>query len=324
MREIICGEKLEYSYNYVFISHDSSDFIITYQDLNKTAFTRHLPLSASPPSQKINNRFLRFLYRVHTSSKTNRIVTLPFKRLWDKKIYGILLNLLFDTPKPLCFIIDGQYMGYCGIQFIDYLRRTYHNCKIILYLSNLIETYSWISDGHINWLQHFDAVFSFDKENAVDHGLLYYDVQPFSFYPISKDMSLPESDVTFIGEAKNRLKTILAVYETLQRYGIKCDFSITSVPESERRYSDKITYNKYLAFDDVLRHVVSSKYILEILQSGGNSPTARISEAIMYGKKLLTNCHAYITKTYFNPEYISIFANPYDIDIDFIKKIAAK
>jgi hypothetical protein len=317
---------MKYSYNYVFISHDPPDFIITYQDLNKTVFTQHLPLPASPPAQKISNRFLRFLYRAHTSNKINRIIALPLKHLWDKKVYGISLNPLFDTAKPLCFIIDGRYMGYCGIQFLAYLRGTYHNCKIILYLSDLIKTYSWVNDGggHINWLQHFDVVFSFDQEDAIAHGFLYYEVQPFSFYPISKDTSLPDSDVTFIGEAKNRLRTILAVYETLQRYGIKCDFYITSVPESEQRYSDKITYNKYLTFDDVLRHVVSSKCILEILQSGASSPTARISEAIIYGKKLLTNCHAYITKAYFNPEYISIFTDPHDIDIGFIKKDTGK
>jgi hypothetical protein len=217
---------------------------------------------------------------------------------------------------PLCFIIYGRYYGYCGKSFVDYLRCTYQNCKVACYFGDLIETHSWEFTTN---LQYFDIAFSFDKKDALSHGIFFFE-EPFSIYNIKKDPLVLESDVTFIGSAKDRLKDILCVYDILRKNGLICDFHITGVEKQEQVYPDKISYNKRLTFFQVLQHVISSKCILEIVQKNENSPTTRISEAIAYGKKLLSNCSELMEKPYYNPSYISIFNDPNDIDINFLKR----
>jgi hypothetical protein len=230
-------------------------------------------------------------------------------------MYGFTLNPAFDG-KPLCFILYGRYYERYGMSLIEYLHKKYQNCRIVCYLGDLVRAYSFDINS---CFQYFDAVFSFDKKDALDHHLLYC-MEPFSFYPVDKNPLIPESDVTFIGYAKDRLKDILAIYEILEMNNLKCDFHIVDVAESDQLYCDKIIYNKQLDFIEVLQHVISSKCILEVLQSGGSSPTSRVSEAIIYGKKLLSNCLELKSYSYYNTNYISIFTDPKNIDIAFLNK----
>jgi hypothetical protein len=299
------------NFNYVFIAHDSDDIEILYSDLNKIP-TAQLIIK---PAVLINNSLLRLFYRLHTSRKINSVFMLPLKNIWNKKIYSLSLKK-FDNCMPLCFIIYGRYLVYCGKQLIDYLRHTYPNCKVVCYVGDLIETYP---RDFSNNLHYFDAVFSLDKMDATNHGFFFLE-EPFSVCDIKRDPGLEQSDVTFIGSAKDRLRDILCVYEILQENGLTCDFHITGVKKPEQSYSDRISYNRKMSFAQVIQHVISSKCILEILQKNMSSPTTRASEAIVYGKKLLSNCSELMEKPYYNPNYISIFSNPNDIDIYFLKK----
>jgi hypothetical protein len=308
---------MKYSYNYIFIAPDQSDLNIMYSDLNKTSYTQYIARCYYPG---IENRILRLLYRLHISQRINNFIPLPFKNIWNNTVFGFSLNPLFDKNIPCCFIVYARYFenifDNARHLFIKYLRGKYENCKIVMYYGDLLKTFSF----DLNLYRYcFDKIFSFDKKESEINGFIYCE-EPFSFYPIEKNMSIPQSDITFIGSAKDRLKDILSVFEILSSHNIKCDFYITGVPESEKMYSDKIVYNTPLDFKEVLQHVVSSKCILEVIQHDGSSATPRISEAICYKKKLLSNCRELVTKPYYNPKYIHIYTNPDDIDISFITK----
>jgi hypothetical protein len=313
---------IDLCYNYIFIAPDMDDLIIRYHDLNNTKYS--CTIYDTPNSKKPKNKLLAFLYKLHTSKRINKIVNLPLKNIWRRKdIFSKIRNLTV-TPreKSSCFIIYARYFEYLGEEyrneFLKYLRTKFKNCKIVLYLADLLNTYSFNLGLYRN---NFDAVYSFDKNDAKINSLFHYDEQPFSSYPVKKNRALPQSDVVFIGKAKNRINDIIDIFEVLNKSGITCDFHIVEVPKSEQKYNDKIKYHDgHIDYYSVLQHVISSNCILEILQDGGSSHTARISEAIFYEKKILSNCQDLKTKSYYNREYISLFSNIQDIDIDFLRK----
>lgn len=310
-------ENCNLRYNYILVSRNQSDYSIRYRDLNNTEYSKLILHNPEP-----KNPVLSFLYKIHTSNKINKIIKLPFKRIWKKYwTFDAKSDIEFNNVNPLCFVLLGRYFEhlnqYYRVQFIRHLRAKYKNCKIILFLTDITKSYSFTIE---EYRKQFDMVLSFDRQDAHNNNFIYYPDESFSTYPLEKNPLLPQSDIVFIGMAKNRLDELIKIFELCNANNIKCDFHITKVPVSKQKYADKIKYNQPLPYHDVLQHVVSSKCILEVLQDEGSSPTARISEAIYYGKKLLSNCQELSLNPYYNPEYISLFSNLEDIDIDFIKK----
>ena len=57
--------------------------------------------------------------------------------------------------------------------------------------------------------------------------------------------------------------------------------------------------------------------LLEIMQEGQTCGTLREHEAVIYGKKLLTNNTFISDREFYSEKYISVFDKPEDIDIDF-------
>jgi hypothetical protein len=312
----------ELKYNFVFIMPNQSDLIIRYNDLNNTEYSKFI---AHNPDAIINkNIFLSFLFRSHTSKKINKIVKLPLKNIWNKcRVFDAQEKLIFkNNTNPICFIIAARYFEYLRDyyrnEFIQDLRKKYSCCKIVLYYLDILSSYSFNIKTYI---QQFDMIISFDKKEALNNNFIYYQEQSFSAFNVDQNPLLPQSDIVFIGKGKSRLNEIIEIFELLHRNGLICDFHIIGIPISKQKYSDKINFHSHsIPYYEILQHVISSKCILEILQDGGTSHTARVSEAIFFGKKLLSNCHELNTKPYYNPEYISIFTEPQNINIEFIKK----
>jgi hypothetical protein len=294
------------------------ELVIRYQDLNSTEYSRLVVDTAIPRPE---NNFLAFLYKVHQSKRINKIVNLPLKHIWKNlTIFFKKEEIFFNRPNPYCFVIYGRFFDFLQEHrniFIQRLRAEYKNCKIILYLADILKSYSF---DIAMYMDNFDVIYSFDKGEAFNNNFSYYEEQPFSFYNVRKNKSLPPSDVVFVGRAKTRFNEIIQIFELLEENGLTCDFHIIDVPKAEQKYTDKIKYPNYVDYYKLLQHVISSKCILEILQDDGISPTARVSEAILYEKKLLSNCQDLKTKPYYNPKYISLFSSWQNIDIDFLKK----
>jgi hypothetical protein len=307
------------NYYYVFIAPDENHLNIIFSDLNSAAYSRYIG-----HRPKINNPMLDFLYRAHTSVKLNRTVNLPFKNIWKRHIQYLPSKTAINKNDPVCFIVYSRYFDYLGRiknggkSFIDYLRSNYENCRIILYFGDLLKTFSFDINEYRNC---FDLILSYDKNEAAKNSFLYHEF-PFSLHQASQNLSLPSSDVTFIGRGKDRLKEIFTIFEILQNNNFVCDFIIADVPKKEQMFRDKIIYSRLLSYPEILEHVASSKCILEVLQDGASSPTVRVSEAICYSKKLISNCPELKAMPYYNPDYISVFSDPKYIDLDFIRKDA--
>lgn len=168
-------------------------------------------------------------------------------------------------------------------------------------------------------LQKVDIALSFDHADAEKYGMDYY---PLVYSPcdMGEDDSIPESDVYFVGKAKDRLPAILAAYEKLRDAGLRCDFYLTGVAPEDQKYADEITYGTQMSYKENLRHVKKTRCLLEIMQGGGHGYTLRACEAIMYDKKMLTNNPEIEHAPFYKPELISVFRDARDIDTEFVKR----
>lgn len=149
--------------------------------------------------------------------------------------------------------------------------------------------------------------------------LSVYHPTVYSNYKVDNDENIPESDVYFIGSAKDRLEFIFDVFHRLKKEGIACDFYLSDVPSSKKIREDGLNYLNKMSYIENLKHVVRTKCILEILQGNARGSTLRTWEAIMYDKKLLTNNLSITNDFYYDGNYVSLL-NGNDIDADFIKQ----
>ena len=77
--------------------------------------------------------------------------------------------------------------------------------------------------------------------------------------------------------------------------------------------------NSRVSYRKMLEEELSSNVMLEILIPGvGSGPTLRYKEAVLYGKKLLTNNPQVSQLPCFDNSNIRYFNKPEDIDIDWI------
>ena len=302
-------------YNYIYLGANSDLYRTSYSDLKKMKGVTYI--------DDLSELFgsLHFLYKIHFSKTINSIVRLPFHGIWNffykKSFYG--------DKKPLCFVLSGYWIRtekYTNL--IDYLKSNYPDSRFVWVASDLIKNYkNYFQDTPIDLKvikEKVDAIFSFDQNDVKNYGLKYY---PLVFSAIEDcDISIDSySDVYFLGNAKNRLKAIIEVYEYLKEKGLKLDFHITNVHPNEQVYPDEIKYNTRMSYSDNLNHVKHTRCLLEIMQEGGHGYTQRVNEAVCLGKKLITNNPEIKEAPFFNPNYMLRFEKPQDITDDFIKNI---
>lgn len=240
----------------------------------------------------------------------------------EKKI----LSLGWSLEEEYCFIIYARDYESYGDSIVWFLRDKYKTSKIVCYFVDRI-------DRHIVELEHvndiFDAVFTWDKAEAEKYGLEWCK-EPFSTVLIDKlDRNVPMRwDVTLVAHAKDRLPSIMKLYERLRKEGFICDFHLVGVPKEERVYEDDIEY-KPLSFEGILEHVMQSKCVIEVLQKNTSSPTTRFAEATLLNRMLLTNsqyfkeCNEYSNVIYFEAlddiDFDRIYEHP-KLDMEMCKK----
>ena len=235
------------------------------------------------PSSKLG----KIVYRLHHSQKVNQLMHIPFKHYWFPK-YG---NWSFPNDKPICFLFDGRYMQYDYYrEYLSYLKKNYPSCKCVCIYNDRMITYADIvTKKRIlpNKLSLLDLQLSYSPKDAAEYHLQYH---PTVFSNVVVPPSdLPETDVYFVGKAKDRLNDILAIYDQLTQCGYCCDFHITDVPHEKQVQKQGITYNQPMTYMQNLQHVVKAKYLLELMAGEADGCSFRTWEAMRYNKILLTN-----------------------------------
>lgn len=300
--------KKEFKYNYILYNMETAYKWQMYKDLLEYDNVR-MCKGALP----LNEPILHKLHKIHWSGKLNKIINLPFKSIWFKK----MTDGKFADSKPTCFILFGGQYAVRNPKLLDYIRTQNPDNKIVLHYRDLIKSEA----KHIGMLKEkTDLIYTYDKGDAEKHGIYYYDAYVYSRLAETTEPENFDYDLFFVGYAKDRLKFIHDVYKKTTDNGLRCKFIIVNAPNEEKLEGTDIEYlDKVIPYKQVIDYVCKSKCILEITQENAEGATMRTAEAILYKRKLLTNCKRAVDRPYYNSEQVKEFTHADDIDMEFLK-----
>ncbi len=265
----------------------------------------------------MGNGVLSKLQKICVSERVNKLVNIPFKRIWINDFSKWLGKGIYEDD--ICFVFSKNQswlLEYHDGLYFQILRKKYPRSKIVMYLTDVISSFFEFDVSFFK--EKCDYVFSYDKDDSENYDLMYVPL-PYSKVTIPKDKRLQNFDVFFCGKAKNRLDEIHNIYDYLTDNGFKCLFFVTGVERSKRR-SDGIIYNHRIKYSKYLQYMSNSKAILEVIQKDSNGDTLRVKEALSYSKLLITNNCDIIRSVHYNPEQIFIYEKKSGMNINLFKK----
>ena len=251
------------------------------------------------------------LFRFHNSKKINSIMNLPYKSVWFNDLTPEL-----NKHDYICFLFFAGGTRFNAIKdgYIEYLRDNYPNGRIVCFYQDLVSLKRNVSVQEIK--EKCDLVLSFDQNDCYKYGLTYY---PLVYSSSNIDVTDISNDVYFVGKAKDRLEDILDAYSFLRDSGLKCDFNIVGVDLREQKYPNEINYCEPMSYADNIKHILSSKSILEIMQQTGTGYTLRTCEAIANDRLLITNNAEVQQAPFYDPKLIITFDRPSKIDVGVVR-----
>jgi len=296
------------TYNYVIYQIPSEYYRVSYSDLFQREDVLYID---SFPYRKL--KFKKALHRIHHSKKINSFIRLPAKNLW----YHSYFSDSFLIKRPLCFVFNARWMQYEYLQdYVLYLKKKFTKAKFVCFYQDLVNKHLGAEPNQIAHL--FDLVLTYDKGDAEMYGFEYHPTV-FSNFPVSIDYTIPESDVYFVGLAKDRLNIVIDIFYKLRAEGLICDFNLSGVALNQQIKEEGLNYIDKMNYIENLKHIRRTNCILEVVQNNAKGSTIRTWEAIMYDKKLLTNNLSIKDDFYYNKQFISLI-NDGNIDIEFIKQ----
>lgn len=266
------------------------------------------------PTNSRAYRWLNFFYLDRVGTAIKKRISVPLRTKAFQRYIQHYNSLSKEDEIYFIFVrYEPWFFGKDG--FLRFLKKEFPNSKLIYLLINVNR---YLGINFDEFCPYFDRVITIDEGDAEKYGLEFH---PFFYSPIEQENeSVAQSDCFYVGNAKARLDEILKAYELLSMNGLKCDFHIVGVPEDQQKHKETIVYNKPMDYDEVVFHVKKTKILLEIMQEGQTSGTLREHEAVVYGKKLLTNNKHIALRSFYCPENISIFENIEDIPLEFIRE----
>lgn len=263
----------------------------------------------------IKNKLLNKLYQVHNKWEFNKRHELPMKYFWFN---ACLSNIPDVGEEDIFFVFLEVFMLAYSKSFIKTIKMKYKNPHFVFYFINPINDDIW--NKFLTIKDEYDLVSTFNRKDSIQYNIGFFPDFPYKINIVNPSKDFPTSDVFFVGASKGRLRRLIDIYEKLSQNNIRCDFHITGVPKEEQIYSDCISYNHIISYDEVLQRVANTKCVLEVLQEGCNYFSIRTIEAFQNKKKLLTTNAEIITTSYYNPEVVQVINQNNDIDIGFITK----
>ena len=211
---------------------------------------------------------------------------------------------LIKVAENIVIIYDWNYLA-TDIKFLQDLRKRAPNLKLIYVFTNIVKITGANKWGILGQLKnYFDAVFAFDKQDAVEYGFHY---NRLIYAKPSENEDNQDIDLFYVGKAKDRLGTLLEVFKQAKEEGLRCDFTIVDVPEDQQLYSDCINYNSKLSYDEVIKRIRRSRCLVDVIQGGSTGLTIKTVEAVMYGRKLLTTNQNVVNEAFYNSQNILVY-----------------
>ncbi len=257
--------------------------------------------------------------------------------IWIKKsiyTFNYLLNLKFKLPRWLfcCdiknwhkgfsrIIIRSNVLEYIDIYQIQRLKKRGIRCDLFLIDSIDGDSKTIVSTKRLIRSELWDNILTFDRQDAEKYGFSF---AGFHYYS-KPNIPLPGKilyDVYYVGSFKgNRTRPINDTFKVLTANGICCHYDVLSdsLRKTEEAASGINVFRKSLPYSEILRQTAACTCILEIIQENQHGPSLRYFEAVVFNKKLLTNNPYVVDFPYYKPEYIKVFKDAGDIDINWLK-----
>lgn len=206
---------------------------------------------------------------------TDQISWFPkLPRFFRNKYQKQLIKQHIKQHPQTIFIFTEHRLGLQAI--LSYLKETTSTpFTSVLLIRNPL------SDNHkVNLLlpllkAHGVNIFTFDKIDAKTYG---YDCYPQFASKLSQVSDVPIThDFSFVGRDKGRREMLNNLKNQLENMGYRCNFDIRSIDQPN------------ISYIDYLKVSLSARCMVEILQDNQSGMTLRAIEAILYGRKLLTN-----------------------------------
>lgn len=169
----------------------------------------------------------------------------------------------------------------------------------------------------------FDAIYTFDKEDAEKYGFRHVDT------PYSRQRGKKKEvkyDLYFCGSVKGRAGLLKEINDRLNGK-VTCRWDVFSNRSTKQDEIETIktfvqckTSAEVLPYSEVLERSMKANCILDIVQDGQNGNTIRYYEAICNNKKLLTNNRTVLSDKYYDKRYIQHFSDAKQIDVNWIKE----
>lgn len=303
-------------YNYVILSTDWDVYRQLYADV---AGREDVCYVAGPQA---NKRGLgKILYRMHFNRKLNRVIPLPFKGLWNNSYF----TSPFKDNKPICFVLFRDWVSldaYTG--YINWLKRRYPGSKFVWFLHDFLENHNDFYTGKVldieRYKRELDLVFSCHPSEALEHGLIFHKV------PISKlfdNSPASRCDVLFVGKDKGRLDRLICIYDVLTKKGARCRFFVSGASRKtiEPAREGIILLDSPMPYRTSQEWIADSNCLLELRSDSRAGETLRASEALIYGKKLITDYTALKDSPDFNSDNIRFLDSDDDaerVELSFI------
>ncbi|MBO7341051.1 MAG: hypothetical protein J6U87_00040 [Clostridia bacterium] len=195
------------------------------------------------------------------------------------------------------------------------MRKNYPGCKCVLFLCDVACARKLDMEKQ---KKLFDHIMVFERNFAKEHGIAHYPLVYSDFRhdapPEGKDI-----DLLFVGWAKGRYQLLKQIYDRLTAEGVNCQFYLTKLdeevpPESGIHTADWVPYPQYISL------VKRAKCLLDIIPPNTDCCTLRASEAMAYNCKILTNNTRIANEAFYDPDSVSAYASPEEIDVEFVKR----
>ncbi|MFC1136926.1 hypothetical protein ACFGZQ_06000 [Pasteurella multocida] len=192
-------------------------------------------------------------------------------------------------------------------ELIEKLKR--RALKSVAYQWDGMERYPKIFE----YISYFDKFFCFNVDEAKKFNLefitnFYFDYLLYQKVPVSKNRCY------FIGwHIENRSESIKIFLEEASKLNLTCDFYLAGkVKEVKKffKYSNAINYigdSISLGFEENLRKVQESEFLIDFLNDTHVGLSFRVFEALHFGKKLITTNYSIVDYDFYHPNNIFVW-----------------
>lgn len=287
--------------HYVIYGSNNDYWKVSYKDIDKVSGATYVA-GFLPEAPTVVRKF-------HTAMAVRK--KLPLRKLW----YSAYFSEKYHSSDDYVFVFFQAWQEIFQNGYLDYLRKKYPGCKCVLLLCDINQARKLNIEEQ---KKNFDQVLVFERIFAREKGIGYY---PLVYSDFRSEICSEEKDIDllFVGWAKGRYKLLKQIYDRLTAEGVNCQFYLTKLDEEVPEDSGIHTAD-WVPYDQNISLVKRAKCLLDIVPPNTDCNTLRVNEALSYKCKILTNNTRIISEEFYDPESISVYSAPEDIDIDFLLK----